>query len=62
MGSVFSQIGECPADATAPAPKVMDIQLPAMDTGLPHCGTPEGPARHGKEDQAIWNRSFGYVG
>jgi iron(III) transport system substrate-binding protein len=60
--SVFSQIGEYPADATAPAPKVMDIQLPAMDTGLPHRGTPEDLARHGKEDQAIWNRIFGYVG
>lgn len=60
--SVFAQIGEYPADPTAPAPKVMDVQLPAMDTGLPHRGMPDDLAKNGKEDQQVWNRIFGYVG
>ncbi|XAS67268.1 hypothetical protein V3C33_17805 [Micrococcaceae bacterium Sec5.7] len=40
----------------------MDTQLPAMAIGLPHRGLPEDLARHGKEDQAVWNRTFAYVG
>ncbi|WP_104103408.1 ABC transporter substrate-binding protein [Arthrobacter sp. 08Y14] len=60
--SVFSQIGEYPADSNAPPPVVMDIQLPAIDTGLPRRGMPEDLARYGKDDQAIWNEIFGYIG
>lgn len=60
--SVFAQIGEYPADSSAPAPKVMGIQMPAMKTGLPHRGMPEDLAEHGKEDQTVWNQIFGYVG
>jgi len=60
--SVFAQLGEYPADSSAPAPKVMGIQMPAMNTGLPHRGMPDDLARNGKDDQAVWNQIFGYVG
>lgn len=60
--SVFAQIGEYPADASVPAPNVMGIQMPPMDSGLPHRGMPEDLAKNGKEDQAVWNQIFGYVG
>lgn len=60
--SVFAQIGEYPADSSAAPPSVMGVDLPALDTGLPHRGMPEDMARYGKEDQATWNRIFGYIG
>lgn len=56
--SVFAQIGEYPADSSVPAPNVMGIQMPAMDTGLPQRGMPDDLAKNGKEDQGDGTKLF----